>query len=64
MGNKELAKKLLEKLNGKTNINESGMNYDEGHSERLPEGLSKTLRERTHSLGAHPIFPEHDAFSW
>ena len=60
MGNSELAKKLLNKLSNKRNLNESGLNYDEGHNERLPSSLSSALRDRTHSLGAHPIFPESD----
>lgn len=60
MGNKDLAKRLLAKIGSKTNINESGIIYEDGHSERLPESLTKTLRERKHSLGAHPIFPESD----
>lgn len=60
MGKKELAKRLISKIGNKTNLNESGVVYEANHNERLPESLTKALRDRTHSLGAHPIFPESD----
>ena len=39
---------------------ESRMSYDENHSERMAPHLSKQLREKTHSLGKHPAFPDDD----
>lgn len=41
-------------------IVESRMSYDENHSERMAPHLAKQLREKTHSLGKHPAFPDDD----
>lgn len=55
---KALITKSLEKQ--KQKILESRIKYDENHSERMNPKLVKQLRERTHSLGNHPAFPESD----
>ena len=39
---------------------ESRMSYDENHMERMAPRLAKQLREKTHSLGKHPAFPDDD----
>jgi len=39
---------------------ESRMVYDEGHDERLAPNLARQLREKSHSLGNHPAFPDED----
>jgi hypothetical protein len=41
-------------------VTESRMSYDENHTERMTSNLSKQLREKTHSLGGHPAFPDED----
>lgn len=39
---------------------ESRVTYEDGHNERLAPMLAKQLREKTHSLGKHPAFPDDD----
>lgn len=57
----ELAKKALKALvNNKKIVSEGRLNYDSGHSERMHPNLSIQLRQRNHSLGAHPAFPASD----
>lgn len=46
-------------LNSKP-LHESRMSYEDGHDERLDPILAKQLRERSTSLGTHPIFPDSD----
>jgi hypothetical protein len=41
-------------------ISESRVSYEDGHEERMDEVLAQQLRERTTSLGNHPIFPDSD----
>jgi len=41
-------------------ITESRIEYNENHSERMNPNLEKQLREKKHSLGNHPAFPEDD----
>lgn len=41
-------------------LNEARVNYDAKHSERMDAGLELALRQRKHSLGDHPTFPEDD----
>jgi hypothetical protein len=41
-------------------ITESRMTYESGHNERMNPMLAKQLRDRGHSLGTHPIFPDSD----
>lgn len=56
---KSLVERILNKVkNGE--INEGRIRYDEQHSERISPKLENDLRERKHSLGDHPIFPESD----
>lgn len=57
---KDIAARALAKKSGKHNLNESRMTYEDGHPERLNPRLAKQLRDRAHSLGTHPIFPESD----
>ena len=58
---KEIAKKaLLNNFIKKPNITEGMLVYDEKHKEKINGSLSKQLRDRKHSLGNHPIFPESD----
>jgi len=57
---RELAKKALnEAKTPSKQINES-IRYAEGHVERMDPRLERELRDRKHSLGDHPIFPESD----
>jgi len=58
---KFLAIKALGKPKKKGKIvAESRVSYDKNHSERLAPHLAKQLREKTHSLGKHPAFPDAD----
>lgn len=60
MDYKKLAKKsLTEATTPKKMVNET-ITYTEGHAERMDPRLERELRERKHSLGDHPIFPEGD----
>jgi len=60
----DIAKRALEKAMAKgqpiTPINEGRIVYEEGHAERMHPNLVKQLRERNHTLGTHPIFPDSD----
>lgn len=58
----EIRKRALERaLNkGKGTINEGRIKYDENCNERMNPKLEQQLRERKHSLGSHPIFPESE----
>lgn len=56
---KKLALEALKEIK-RGSLNESRIKYDENHSERMNPILAKQLRERTHSLGNHPAFPEDD----
>jgi len=58
----EIRKRALEKALASTNkpINESRIVYEDGHPEKMNSILVKQLRDRNHSLGNHPIFPESD----
>lgn len=64
MEKEEKYKKLIQDILSKTKtdkaLNESRVRYDEAHSERMLPKLERDLRERKHSLGDHPIFPESD----
>lgn len=61
-----LAKKILDNVNGgakpaiKKLVFESRIVYEDGHNEKMDPVLVKQLRDRTHSLGTHPIFPDSD----
>jgi len=57
---KDIAARALAKKSGENNLNESRMTYEDSHAERLNPRLAKQLRDRAHSLGTHPIFPESD----
>lgn len=57
---KKLALEALKELKPKGKLRESRIKYDENHPERMDPTLAKQLRERSHSLGAHPAFPESD----
>ena len=52
---KKLALEALRSVKPKVN---EGVKYDNNHVERLHPNLVKQLKERSHSLGAHPAFPE------
>tara|TARA_R110000796_G_scaffold11198_5_gene37385 strand:+ start:9398 stop:10624 length:1227 start_codon:yes stop_codon:yes gene_type:complete len=59
----DIAKKALtRKIENR--LNESRMKYEDGHSERMHPALAKQLREKNHSLGTHPIFPEGDEMNF
>jgi hypothetical protein len=47
----------------KRNINESVL-YPEGMSERMHQHLEDDLKNKNHSLGKHPIFPDDDEASF
>lgn len=57
---KKLISDMLGKIKKGEPINEGRIKYDEQHSERMLPKLEQELRERKHSLGDHPIFPESD----
>jgi hypothetical protein len=57
---KLLAIRSLKKADGESKLNESRIKYDDNHNERMDPTLAKQLRERKHSLGNHPAFPEDD----
>lgn len=55
----EIRRKAIEKALNKT-ISEGRINYAEGCNERMHPKLEQQLRDRHHSLGAHPIFPDSE----
>ena len=55
-----LAIKSLSKPKKKCKLFESRMSYDDAHKERMAPALERQLREKTHSLGKHPAFPDDD----
>jgi len=55
-----LAIKSLSKPKKKGKLFESRMSYDDAHKERMAPALERQLREKTHSLGKHPAFPDDD----
>lgn len=59
---KMLAIKSLQKRPSKRKgtLVESRMTYEDGHKERLAPLLAQQLREKKHSLGNHPAFPDDD----
>jgi len=57
---REIARKALLNNFIKKPITEGMLLYDEKHNEKVNGTLSKELRDRKHSLGNHPIFPESD----
>lgn len=60
---KRALKKALEVGNTSRNsgrINEGRIKYDENCKERMNPKLVQQLRDRKHSLGVHPIFPESE----
>lgn len=63
MNYKELAKKALQESKTPKHIAES-IRYPEGHKERMDPQLEIELKERKHSLGTHPIFPEDDEMTF
>jgi len=61
MPEKSKYSKLIENiLSGVNKINESRIQYDDKHSERMSPELEMALRHHKHSLGDHPAFPEGD----
>jgi len=60
----DIARRALERAKAKgkptTPVNESRIVYEEGHAERMHPNLVKQLRDRNHTLGTHPIFPDSD----
>lgn len=60
MNYRDLAKKSLAEATKPKKVVNEGITYSEGHSERMDPRLERELRERKHSLGDHPIFPEGD----
>jgi len=61
---KKLASKLLNTptpiKENKSLVFESRIVYEDGHNERMDASLVQQLRDRSHSLGTHPIFPDSD----
>jgi hypothetical protein len=41
-------------------VTESRMTYEDGHNERMSPELANQLRDKSHSLGKHPAFPDDD----
>lgn len=65
MSKEEKYSKMIDNIlnnvkNRNQNINESRIQYDENHTERMAKELELALRRRMHSLGEHPAFPEGD----
>src|SRR5690242_6563029 len=59
----EIRKRALAKALEKgtdSSINEGRIKYDDNCAERMHPVLEKQLRERSTSLGAHPIFPDSE----
>jgi hypothetical protein len=64
MDYRKLAKKSLDETKKlKLKVNEN-IKYAEGHVERMDPRLERELRDRKHSLGDHPIFPQGDEKSF
>ena len=55
---KEMIKSIIDKSE-KPKVNE-GMVYPDGLNERMHPQLEQELKDRKHSLGKHPVFPEDD----
>jgi len=53
-----LVKKALD--NAKKPLTENKVTYAEGHNERMHADLENDLKNRKHSLGDHPAFPDND----
>jgi len=60
---KKLALEALKDLKSKRKLRE-GIKYDENHGEKMHPNLLKQLKERSHSLGGHPAFPDDDEMSF
>lgn len=60
MDYRKLVKKSLSEATRPKKVLNERISYSEGHSERMNPQLERELRERKHSLGDHPIFPEGD----
>jgi hypothetical protein len=58
---KKLALEALRSVKPKVN---EGVKYDKNHSEKMHPNLTKQLKERSHSLGAHPAFPEDNEMNF
>lgn len=55
---KKMINDILNKVKKDGVIKEGRIRYDKQHQERMSPKLEQELRERKHSLGDHPIFPE------
>lgn len=60
MDYRKLAKEVLNSISSADNSINEGISYPDGHSERMHPRLENELKERKHSLGNHPIFPDND----
>lgn len=60
MDYRKIAKKALDGAKEPNKSINEGITYSEGHMERMHPRLESELKERKHSLGKHPIFPEDD----
>jgi len=64
MDYRKLAKKSLDEARKPKQPMNENIRYAEGHSERMDPQLERELKERKHSLGDHPIFPESDEMTF
>lgn len=63
MNNKKIKLLVIEALRSPTSkgkILESRLKYEDSHTERMDAVLANQLRDRSHSLGNHPAFPDDD----
>ncbi len=61
----DIRKKVLAKaLADKKTISEGRIRYDEGCGIKMHPTLEQQLRERKHSLGSHPIFPDSEEINF
>jgi len=61
---RKLAKKALDEARKPNKRVNENIRYAEGHIERMDPRLERELRDRKHSLGDHPIFPQGDEKSF
>lgn len=60
MNYREIAHKALQEVKTPSKPLNETISYAKGHMERMHPRLERELRDRKHSLGNHPAFPEGD----
>ena len=64
MSYRKIVEDALNRAKAKKKSLNEGILYPEGMNERMHPKLEEELKNQTHSLGKHPIFPEGDEHSF